>query len=337
MLTIHTPMQIFDRPGPFSEALRLRGWQAGIVRAAAGGQTDQDLQAALLEHAGDLRYLLVDNTTVSRTLIEKAKQLRLVAMFGVGVDRIDVAAATEHGVFVTNVPGVNAVSVAELTMCFLLALAHQVPRMHLEMRAGTWRLRAGTELKGKTLGLIGLGNIARKVAAMAAAFGMKILAVSRTPRPDVAASLGLAQVDFEQALAAADYLSLHIPGTATAWRMGDRELRRMKKTACVINTARGDLLDLDALAAALEEGRLRGAGLDVFPDEPMDMRHPVMRMPQVITTPHAGGASRESMRATLDACLDSIAECAAGQCPKNAVNPQAGGSATGPGDTQVQV
>ncbi len=325
MIVIHTPMPAFNKPGPLLDMLLERGWKAEWLyagRQVKGRPSPEEARQALLERADEIEYLFLDVTRVSREFFEKAKRLKLVAMFGVGLDHIDIPAATERGVLVTNVPGGNSACVAELVFAMMLDLAHKVTPMHMDLAAGIWRPRQATELAGKTLGIVGLGHIGTTVARLGRAFGMTLAATNRSPKYELAAELDMALLPLEETLARADYLTLHVPGGPDSYRLGAAELAKMKKGACVINTARGDLLDLDALMAALNEGRLAGAGLDVFCKEPMPPDHPLFRMPNVVFTPHAGGLSQESMLRVCASCLDEVARLLAGQRSPNARNPQ---------------
>ncbi len=318
-------MPLFNKPGPMRGLLEARGWEAEWLYAGKttkGRPTPEEAKQTLLQHAADIEYLLLDTTRVDREFLEKATKLKLVAMFGVGLDHIDIPAATEKGVLVTNAPGSNSVCVAELVFSLMLDLAHKVTAMHMDLAAGAWKPRAATELAGKTLGIVGLGHIGTAVARLGKAFGMTLVATNRSPKFDLAAELGIALLPLEETLARADYLTLHVPGGPGAYHLGAAELARMKRGAYIINTARGDVLDFDALLAALHENRLAGAGLDVYPTEPMPADHLVFRLPQVVCTPHAGGLSQESMLRSCASCLDEVARIAAGQRSPNARNPE---------------
>lgn len=325
MRTVFTTMSIFNKPGPLRELLAARNltysWvlaQTGVKGKAAPEQS----MAALMAHAPDMEYLVIDTTPLDETFFRAAKKLRLAAMFGVGLDHIDVAAATERGVLVTNVPGGNSRCVAELVLAMMLDLAHKVTRMHMELAAGSWRPRMGSELMGKTLGVVGLGHIGRDVALLGRALGMRVIAANRTPRPETARELGVEQATLDEVLAESDFLSLHIPGGPGSWHFGSAEIAQMKKTAFLINAARGDLVDLDALTAALTEDRLAGAGLDVFPEEPMNLAHPVFSLPNVVATPHAGAMSGEALARVTAACLDEAVRVLDGKKSPNARNPE---------------
>jgi D-3-phosphoglycerate dehydrogenase len=325
MITIHTPMPLFNKPGSMPDMLAERGWQAEWLFSRSpvkGKPTPEEAQRALMERADEIVYLLLDTTRITREFLAKAGKLKLIAMFGVGLDHIDIPAATEKGVLVTNVPGGNSRCVAELVLGMMLNLAHKITPMHTHLAAGVWRPRSATELAGKTLGVVGLGRAGTAVARLGRALDMTLVGTNRTPKPDLAAELGLTLLPLDETLSRADYLSIHVPGGYGSYRLGATELARMKPTACLINAARGDALDLDALIVALEENRLAGAGLDVFPQEPMPADHPVFRMSQVVCTPHAGGLSQESMKRVCASCLEEVTRVAAGERSPNARNPE---------------
>lgn len=325
MTTVFTPMPLFNRPGPLRDLLEARSlsslWLHG-GREAKGKASPEERARLLLEQAPEIEYLLVGISALDRRFFEAAKKLKLVAMFGVGLDHIDLAAATEHGVLVTNVPGGNTRCVTELVFAMMLDLAHKVTEMHMSLVSGSWKPRMGSELSGKTLGIVGLGHIGRDVATLGKALGMRVIAANRTPRPEAAWELGIEQMGLDAVLSNADYITLHIPGGPDSWHLGASELARVKKGAFLINTARGDLVDLDALAEAIKGGRLAGAGLDVFPYEPMDHSHLVFSLPQVVVTPHAGALSREAMARVAASCLDEVVRVLEDKRSPNARNAQ---------------
>ncbi len=265
---------------------------------------------ALRERLRTARALIVRNQTqVTAEVLAAAPRLLVVARAGVGVDNIDVAAATAAGTVVAFAPAANAVSVAELAIGLMLSLARHLPQANADTRAGGWnRLHyMGTELAGKTLGLVGFGRIGRLTAARARAFDMRILAADALLTPDAEALVGTGAqlVSVEQLLTEADFVSLHVPLTpATRGLLGAAQLARMKPSAVLVNTSRGEVVDEAALAAALEAGRLRGAALDVREREPPTVGR-LERLPNVILTPHVGAFTDEAQRRVVDAvCRD---------------------------------
>src|SRR6266568_3546571 len=219
----------------------------------------------------DADALIVRSATkVTAELLDKAPKLRAVGRAGVGVDNIDLEAATKRGVLVMSTPGGNAVSVAEHTFALLLALARQVPRVDAALREGRWeKSSSGTEVRGKTLGLIGLGRIGGEVARRAEAFDMRVVAYDPYISEAAAKEFQVELVTLERLLAESDFISMHTALSPATQKMINAEsIQKMKKTARIVNAARGELIDEAALAAALKSGRLAGAALDVFVEEP---------------------------------------------------------------------
>ncbi|MFQ5777435.1 MAG: phosphoglycerate dehydrogenase [Terriglobia bacterium] len=241
-------------------------------------------------------WILRSGTKVSPKLLEAAPQLKVIGRAGVGVDNVDLEAATRRGVLVMNTPGGNAVSVAEHTFALLLTLARQVSAADHSTRAGEWRKKdfAGYELKGKTLGLVGLGRVGQEVARRAQAFEMVALAHDPYVAAPLARELGVELVPLATLLARADFLSLHLTLTPDTERLLNAEtLAQCKRGVRVVNTARGELIDESALAAALASGQVAGAALDVFAAEP-PRASPLLKLPRVIATPHIGGSTAEA-------------------------------------------
>ncbi len=232
-------------------------------------------------------------------LLSHAKQLRVIGRAGVGVDNIDLEAATKKGIAVMNTPGANAVAVAEHTLGMMLALARHLPRADSLTRAGKWEKKSlqGSELRGKTLGIVGLGRIGVEVARRAASFDMKILAYDPYVSSTVAHDAGASIVALDELYAAADYITLHLALTPQSARMIDaKAIRKMKPGVRIINCARGELVDESALADGLKSGHLAGLGIDVFAQEP-PKDCPLLALPNVIATPHIGGSTREAQDA----------------------------------------
>ena len=324
MTRIFTPMPIFNKPGELLDLLTEHGFSHEWVSTgdAKGATAKEEAIKALIARAPDMEYLITNTTPLGKEFFAAAKKLKLVAMYGVGVAHISIPDATEASVLVTNVPGGNTRCVSELAFSFMLDLAHKVVQMHSDMVGGSWRGRKGGEITGKTLGLIGFGNIAQDMAKLAQAFGMRVIFANRTPRSEEARALNATQLPFNQVLAEADYLSVHIPAAPGAWRFGAEEFAKMKKGAYFINAARGELMDLDALTDALTSGHLAGAGLDVFPKEPIDLAHPILRLPQVVVTPHAGGLSAEALVRVTVSCLEEVTRIQNKERSPNARNPE---------------
>jgi D-3-phosphoglycerate dehydrogenase len=253
---------------------------------------------ALAEALADAEAVIVRSATrITRASLKSATKLRVIGRAGVGVDNIDVDAATERGIAVLNAPSGNTVSAAELAFALLLALVRRVPAADRSMKAGEWdRSRfGGIELYGKTLGLVGAGRIGAAVAQRARAFGMRVVAYDPYLRRDRAAALEMEIVPLDTLLELADIVSLHVPLTdATRNLIGETQLRRMKPGAFLVNASRGGVVNEGALHLALTEGVIAGAALDVFEHEPPPVDHPLRSLPNVVLTPHLGAATVEA-------------------------------------------
>jgi D-3-phosphoglycerate dehydrogenase len=309
---------------------RLELERAGAKFVALEGHDSDDVLAA----ARDCDALLVVSAKVPADLIEQFTRCRVIARLGAGTDRIDVAAATRRGIVVANVPDFCTNEQAEHTIALLLAWVRRIPYMLGAMQRGEWTARHHPgvhRLAGQTLGLVGFGASAQAVAARAAPFGLRLLAWARSPEKyrEIAARLGVGLVPIDRLLADSDFVSLHLPLTAeTRGLIGPRELARLKPTAVLINTARGALVDEEALVAALRSGRLGGAALDVFdgidvfalPGPPPD--HPLLRLENVLCTPHCAGSSVESSRDSKVRGARNAALVLLGKRPPYILNPE---------------
>jgi D-3-phosphoglycerate dehydrogenase len=249
--------------------------------------------------------------------------LRLISILGTGTDNVDLAAAARRDVTVTNTPAVGAASVAELTLGLMLAAVRCIPLSDARVRQGVWQHEEGPELDGKTLGLLGLGAIGSRVARMGIGLGMRVIAWSFTRDPERAAALGVELVaERDEVFRRSDVLSVHLRNTPEVRGLvGARELSLMKPTAYLINTARGALVDAVALAEALRAGRLAGAGLDVFTEEPLPPeRNPFVDVNTVVLTPHLGAVTREANARSRAMPVDNIIAFLEGS-PRNVVPP----------------
>jgi D-3-phosphoglycerate dehydrogenase len=276
----------------------------------------------LLAEIADAEALIVRSATkVTAELLDKAPKLRAVGRAGVGVDNIDLQAATKHGVLVMSTPGGNAVSVAEHTFALLLSLARQVPQMDAGLRAGRWeKSSSGTELRGKTLGLIGLGRIGSEVAVRAEAFDMRVLAYDPFISESAALELSVELVPLEKLLVESDFISLHTAvSPATQNMINAQTIEKMKKSARIINAARGELIDEAALAEALKSGRLAGAAVDVFLEEP-PKNSPLIGLANLIATPHIAGSTQEAQEEVGTQVAVQIKDYLAEGIIRNAVN-----------------
>jgi D-3-phosphoglycerate dehydrogenase / 2-oxoglutarate reductase len=278
--------------------------------------------ATLMALAADADAIMTNWAKVPAPVIEAAPKCRIVARLGIGLDNIDVAAATSRRIVVTNVPDYCLIEVAEHALALLLGLARKVAFYHHETKSGRYALQAGPQLRrieGQTLVIIGLGNIGRMVARKAQGLGLNVVATSRTQRGSVG---GVAICPFDELLAASDYVSLHLPLTAENRHLiGSRQLAQMKSSAFLINTARGGLIDHNALADALQGGKLAGAALDVQDPEPPDLSQPPWNDPRVVVTPHAAFVSQESLANLRTRTARQVADLLSGSRPENVVNP----------------
>jgi len=277
-----------DIPPSALDLLRAEGWE---IDARTGRTPEQ-----LVRDLADADAIMVRSATrVTSALIDAAPKLRAIARAGTGVDNVDVPFASARGIVVMNAPGANSVSVAELAMAQLLALARHLPAADAAMKQGKWEKKKflGEEVRNKILGLVGLGRIGQEVARRASAFGMTIIAHDPFVSEQTAANLDVELVDLDGLFARADYVSLHMPSTDHTRRLVNAErLAGAKKGIRIINTARGDLIDEAALADAIESGHVAGAALDVFDKEPT-VDHRLQMLPQVIATPHIAASTRE--------------------------------------------
>jgi D-3-phosphoglycerate dehydrogenase / 2-oxoglutarate reductase len=265
------------------------GW---IVDARAQRSAEQ-----LANDVADAEAIVVRSaTTVDRALIDAAPRLRVIARAGTGVDNVDVEAATSRGIVVMNAPGANSISVAELTIGLMLSLSRAIPAADAAMKKGIWDKKrlTGAELRGKTLGIIGLGRIGQEVAARARPFGMTLVAHDPFISETVAEGLGMSLLPLDAVCEVADYLTLHIPVTAETRHIVNRErLARCKAGVRIVNTARGELIDDRALAEAIESGAVAGAALDVFEKEPPS-DWAIAKLSRVVATPHIAASTIEA-------------------------------------------
>lgn len=292
-------MNVLICDGLDQEAVRLMESAGHRVTLRKGIPADELAQLLPTQHVLVVRSA----TKVTRTVLERAAELKLIIRAGVGLDNIDAEAAEARRIRVVNTPVATSISVAEHTFALMLALARHIPQAHASVRKGEWNRKAfeGTELFGKTLGVIGFGRIGQEVAKRALAFRMHVLANDHAIDMEVVDVLEIEATSLEALLNAADYVTLHLPLLPSTYNILNRErIRQMKPGARVINTARGGLIDEPALAEAIREGQIAGAALDVFAAEP-PKDHPLLGFPQVIAVPHLGGSTVEGQhRAGLE-------------------------------------
>ncbi|HSJ27310.1 MAG TPA: phosphoglycerate dehydrogenase [Acidimicrobiia bacterium] len=277
----------------------------------------------LADRLADAEGLIVRSATrVDRALIEAAPRLRVIGRAGIGVDNIDLAAATERGVLVVNAPHANTISAAEHAMALLLAQARNIPRAHGSLTSGKWERNSfeGIELHGKTIGIIGLGKIGTLVAQRCQAFGLRVLAYDPFVGPDRARQLGVELMELEDLLPQVDFITIHLPKTKeTENLIGGENLLKVKPGVRIVNTSRGGIVNEADLAAAIEDGRVGGAGLDVFATEPIT-ESPLFGLPQVVVTPHLGASTAEAQDKAGTDVASAVAAALGGELVLSAVN-----------------
>ncbi|HLE42803.1 MAG TPA: C-terminal binding protein [Methylomirabilota bacterium] len=284
--------------------------------------------AARVDLALDADALLVQYSTVDATLIARLRRCRVIGSYGVGYDQIDVAAAATRGITVVHVPDYGTEEVSDHTLCLLLGLARGLPGLQAGLRAGGWDYAASgplRRLRGRTLGIVGLGRIGRRVAAKARPFGLRVLAADPYLPTAVFVEHGVEPRPLDRLLAESDFVSLHVPLTEeTRGLLDARAFRLMRPGACLINAARGPVVDDAALLDALERGHLAGAGLDVLAVEPPPAGHPLLRHPRVLVTPHSAWYTEEAMRDLQRLLAEDVGRVLAGRparCPVPAARP----------------
>lgn len=296
-----------------------------VLRQGAEVIIPPDAKAETLRATGqEAQALVVRLTRVTASLIEGLPKLKVIGRNGVGVDNIDLAAATSRGIAVVNTPGANAIAVAEYTLGAMLILARHFLPLHREVRQGRYQVRdtlTGRELAGKTLGLVGFGTIGQAVGELARALGMQVCFYDPyLPHP---AGEVVGCRDLGELLAAADFVSLHVPLTGeTRHLIGEEELQLMKPGAYLINAARGGVVDEEALYAALVSDHLGGAALDVLEAEPFPPSHPLYGLDNVVITPHIAGQTEECMARMGRSLAEDVLRVLDGQKPVNLVNPE---------------
>jgi D-3-phosphoglycerate dehydrogenase len=296
-----------------------------VFQTEAGWQivTHDQIKNGLAAELGDADALVVRSAVqVDETLLEAAPKLRVIGRAGVGVDNIDADASTRRGIVVMNTPGANAIAVAELTIGLMLALARQLPRANTLLHAGKWEKKSlqGAELRGKQLGILGLGRVGLEVARRAKVFGMELLGHDPFVAPAVARENGVRLCSVEELFRSADFLTLHVGLTPqTAGIINPGTLATMRKNVRIVNCARGELIDDAALVAALQAGQVAGAALDVFSQEPLK-DSPYFGLDNVILTPHIAGSTGEAQEAVGVQIAQQVKEYLKFGVVQNAVN-----------------
>jgi D-3-phosphoglycerate dehydrogenase len=287
--------------------LEANGWH--VIENAFGRPMTFD---ELKNRVADIDAVVAGVDSWTEQVFRLAPKLKIIARFGVGVDNIDIEAARRHGIKVTNAVGLNANAVAELTIGLILAALRGIPRLHQSARKGIWDRFVGEELIGRTVGLLGFGNIAQKVARKLSGFEVGIMAYDKYPNLAAAERLNVAMVPYEQLLAESDVVCLMLPSLKETHHFMNRDtFAMMKDGAYFVNTARGALVDQEALCAALSSGKLAAAAIDVYEVEPVPADNPLFGLGNSVTTPHTAAETYEAYRAvglhTAQAILDEFA------------------------------
>ena len=313
------PAPLANMQGEFLSVLKRAGFEL-IYPLKQVQMSEDDVLAQMV----GVSAALAGSEPYTRKVFNALPDLKIVARAGVGWDAVDVQAATDHGVVVTIAPGTNQDAVAEHTFMLMLALAKSLMTQHTKIREGQWLRRANLPLRGRVLGLIGLGRIGKSVALRGISFGMKIMAYEPCPDNVFIQKHGITLTTLEDVLAGSDYISLHLPLSPESHHLiNKKSLELLKPTAFLINTARGAIIDEDALYKALREKRIAGAGLDVFEPEPPLSHNPLLKLDNVIVTAHTAGVdiqSRDEMALLAAQCIARISQ---GEWPADCiVNPE---------------
>ncbi len=284
------------------------------------GLSPEELQ----EIIGDYDALVVRSATkVTREIIEAATRLKVVGRAGTGVDNIDLEAATEKGIVVMNTPGGNTVAAAEHAVSMMLSMARKIPQACASMKEGKWEKKKfmGVEVHGKTLGVIGMGRIGSLVAKMGLGLGMRVIACDPYLSHKAAKDMGVTLTDIETLFSESDFITIHAPLTQETRNMISRDaFKKMKDGVMLVNCARGGIVDEEALYEAIQVGKVAGAALDVFSKEPPPPDHPILRLEEVICTPHLGASTKEAQEVVAIAIVQQIIDYLKNGIVRNAVN-----------------
>ena len=317
MANPRTPIQIAvpdDFPVVFEgTAAHARAKSLGEVRVFSARGADEEAELIRRIDRARIAINIRAHARFTEGVFAACKHLEMVSIWGTGTDNIDLDAAGRHGVTVTNTPGTNALAVAEHTLALMLALARRIPRIEREMREGQWPRELLTQLFGKTVGVFGTGAIGARVITLTKAIGMEPLAWSLRGQPERIAALGARAASKDDILKEADVVTLHLRLVPeTRGFLGRRELGAMKRTALLVNTARGALIDREALLDALAQGRIAGAALDVFHEEPLKPADPILGRDNVVLSPHNAGQTPEVIRDGLLRAVQNVEAFLAG-------------------------
>jgi D-3-phosphoglycerate dehydrogenase len=321
MRVLITPPALCGLRGAYIDLLRKGGLQ---ITSPPAPWDHQLSESELLDVLPGVTATIAASEPYTDRVMERHPQLKVIARVGVGYDSVDVEAATRCGIVVAISPGVNHDTVAEHAFALLLALAKHITQDDRNLRSGRWVRNLTMPVRGQTLGIVGLGRIGKAMALRGLAFGMRVVACEVTPDGAFAQRHGIRLLPLPELLAESDIISLHAPMLASTRHLINREtLGLMKPTALLINTARGGLVDEEALADALRSGRIAGAGLDVFREEPPPPNHPFFALENMVLTPHLGGTDTRSLFDMAELAARAIVELSQGRWPAELiVNPQ---------------
>jgi glyoxylate reductase len=286
-------------------------------------------EASLKREVSDVDGLLCLLTEkITQGVIDAGEKLKVIANIAVGYDNIDVKRATEKGIYVTNTPGVLTETTADLAWALLMAVARRIVEADKFLRAGRWKIQwnlmfmTGLDIHGKTLGILGLGRIGQSMARRARGFDMRILYYDENRNTQAESDLGVEYAGIESVLRESDFVTIHVPLTdKTRNFLGDKQFAMMKKTAILINTSRGPVIDEPALYRALKDKKIAGAGLDVYQTEPIEKSSPLLKLDNVVLLPHIGSASTETRTKMAIMAVENAIAALQGNVPENLVNP----------------
>lgn len=317
MKILLTTTSFQDTPGAHHDLLAQTGWE--IIRAR-GPLNEADTLALV----GDVDGYICGDDAITRKVLEKARpKLKVLSKYGIGVDKIDVKSATEFGIPVLFTPGVNHTTVAEHAFLLLLSLEKNLLFHTDSTRSGGWKRKTGHELFEKTIGIIGLGRVGKEVAIRARAFGMNVIALSRSWDEPFAAAHQVKKVALDELLAASDYISLHASLTPqTRGLINAATISKMKKGVVMVNCARGEIVNMNDLIAALKSGQVAGYGTDVLDKEPPPADYPLLKLPNVVCTPHIGSRTCESVVRQATTTVKNLILAMNGEKPIAQVNPE---------------
>ncbi len=292
---------------------------ANVIVAESGDEDE------LISLATNVDGILTCWKSVRECVISTASKCQIIARYGIGLDNIDVEAATKNGIIVTNVPAYCVDEVSDHAMALMLACARKIPLFNSAVKTNIWDQNIGQQmnrLRDKTLGIVGFGHIGKAIISKAMAFGLKMKVYSPRTTQELIGQHGAEKVSFEELLTTSDFITIHAPLTSETQHMfSDDEFKAMKSTAYLINTARGGVVDTSALIAALQTGEIAGAGIDVLETEPPHQDDPLLHLENVIITPHAAFISEESIMELQMTAAKSVAQVLTGQLPTSVVNP----------------